>query len=195
MKQPTATANEASEKPAPFNSSVPASPASTFVWDPTRHAIPDEFGLCEPAPGIVTLPRCEVPSSHNNRKNMSATTKLFKKQKETAQPKQPLTAVGIYAAVVKSVAVTTKQGTEEAEHVRVDFALDGGNEFIVRIYPAKVEGRSPLVRDAKTIRGHGLTREEEADGFDPAVLVGGPARSSWPIGRTSRARRRPRSAW
>ena len=96
----------------------------------------------------------------------------MKKQKPAAESIQPLTPQGIYAAVVKSVAVTTKQGTEEPEQVQVEFALNGVSDPIVRSYPAKVEGRSPLVRDSKTIRGHGFTRDEDADGFDPAVLVG-----------------------
>ena len=47
---------------------------------------------------------------------------------------------------------------------------------IKRTYPAHVEGRSPLRRDAKTIRGHGITRDEELQGFNPEVLTGGRCR-------------------
>lgn len=78
----------------------------------------------------------------------------------------------MYAATVNSVVVKTKDGTQEPLNVEVSFALTGVVEPITRSYPAKIEGRSPLLQDAKTILGRPLTREEEAEGFDPSILAG-----------------------
>ena len=98
---------------------------------------------------------------------------LFKKAvKATEVQTAPLLCEGTYAAVVHTVMVKTKEGTTEPVAVTVNFALNGHEQNIERDYPPKIEGRSPLLRDSKILLGRPLTRDEEADGFDPGILAG-----------------------
>ncbi|NDE98655.1 MAG: hypothetical protein EB034_10310 [Verrucomicrobia bacterium] len=101
---------------------------------------------------------------------------IIKIKSTTKSQQTNLTPEGIYAAVVHKVTDKHKAGTDEAPEVEIEYALSGVSDPIKRTYPAHVEGRSPLRRDAKTIRGHGITRDEELQGFNPEVLTGGRCR-------------------
>lgn len=125
--------------------------------------------LSEPASGIVTRPRCEVRWSH---KRESKSMKLHKTKKVTNS--EPITPDGEYPATVKSVAERDSDGQLE---VVVEYSVVGVPNPSPRIYPATIEGRSPLWRDSKAILGRTLlTSEEDENGFDPAILTGRPCR-------------------
>ena len=52
----------------------------------------------------------------------------------------------------------------------VEFTLNELNQQVTRMYPAKMKGRSPLFRDAKSILRPGPSPDELEQGFDPAIL-------------------------
>ena len=94
-------------------------------------------------------------------------------RKKKEQKKAVLTPQGTYTAVVKAVTFKAKkEGTEGPGTVELEFTLNEVNQHVTRAYPAKLEGRSPLLRDYKSIVNRGLTREEDEQGFDPAILEG-----------------------
>jgi hypothetical protein len=107
------------------------------------------------------------------RKPKMSTKLMFNKQKRAA-----LTPEGVYAASVTAISVIPKKGTEEPETIEVRFALNALNQHVTRPYPAKLGGRSPLLRDAKIILGRNQTRDEEEHGFDLDVLKDRPCRLS-----------------
>ncbi len=92
--------------------------------------------------------------------------------KKNGSPTSPLTPEGIYDAVVHKVTGKEGDGKDVQPEVVVEFGLKGVTEPLNRAYPAKMQGRSPLLRDSKIILGRGLTREEENEGFDPSILEG-----------------------
>lgn len=96
------------------------------------------------------------------------------KRNKKQQPQQVvLTPQGTYTAVVKAVTFKPqKEGTEGPGTVELEFTLNELNQPVTRAYPAKLEGRSPLLRDYKSIVNRGLTREEDEQGFDPSILEG-----------------------
>ena len=87
-----------------------------------------------------------------------------------------LTPQGLYAALVTNVSVNPKKGTEEPETIEVQFTLNELNQQVTRMYPAKMKGRSPLFRDAKSILRRGPSPEELEQGFDPDILKNKPCR-------------------
>lgn len=87
------------------------------------------------------------------------------------QPKRAvLTPQGVYAALVTKVTVNSKEGTNDPETVEVQFTLNELNQQVTRTYPAKMKGRSPLFRDAKSILRRGPTADELEQGFEPGIL-------------------------
>lgn len=94
--------------------------------------------------------------------------KLHKAKKVTNS--EPITPDGERDATVKSV---TEKDNEGQLEVVVEYSVVGVPEPSPRIYPATIEGRSPLWRDAKAILGRTLlTSEEDENGFDPTILTG-----------------------
>ena len=97
---------------------------------------------------------------------------IIKISKTSKSQSATLTPEGVYAAVVNKVSDKPGDGIKTQPEVVVEFNLTGVAEPLSRAYPATMQGRSPLLRDCKTILGRGLNREEENDGFDPVVLAG-----------------------
>ena len=107
-------------------------------------------------------------ASEINSKHMNIIIKNNSKSKQST-----LTPEGIYAAVVHKVTDKNNAETGKPAAVEIEYALTGVTDPIKRTYPADVEGRSPLKRDAKTLRGHGFTHDEVLQSsFNPEVLTG-----------------------
>lgn len=163
MQQPTTEARNQSQ-PAAFlvGSAVDASLSNLY-------------------PGLLTDPLAWV-----NKQNSGLAPRIFLqgvvgkeranmllKRKNKQQQKAVLTPQGTYTAVVKAVTPKPqKEGTEGPGTVELEFTLNELNQSVCRTYPAKIEGRSPLLRDSKIILRRGLRPEEEEQGFDPAILMG-----------------------
>ena len=111
--------------------------------------------------GIVALPSVKCSG---------VTIKTMKLHRTKKASTATLTPEGAYTATVTMVTCKAKEGTEAPETVELQFTLNEVNQHITRPYPAKIEGRSPLLRDAKVILGRDLTREEDEEGFDPVIL-------------------------
>lgn len=163
MQQPTKTARNQSQ-PAAFlvGSVVGASLSNLYpglLTDPLAWVIQQNSGLAPRTflQGVVGKERANM---------------LLTRNKKTKQ-RAVLTPQGPYTAVVKSVTFKAKkEGTEGPGTVELEFTLNELNQHVTRAYPAKLEGRSPLLRDYKSIVNRGLTREEDEQGFDPAILEG-----------------------
>ena len=91
---------------------------------------------------------------------------------ENKTTKSLLVPEGLYAAVVKTVMVNTKEGTQEPVSVVVGFEVLGHKDPVTRSYPPRLGGRSPLLSDSLNILRRGLTLDEKNEGIDPELLVG-----------------------
>lgn len=164
MQQPTKTARNQSQ-PAAFliGSAVDASLNNLYpglLTDPLAWVIQQNSGL---APRTKLQGVCSVVKE---RTHMVITRN--KKQ----QQKAVLTPEGTYTAVVKTATFQPqKEGTEGPGTVVLEFTLNGLNQHVTRVYPAKLDGRSPLLRDYKSIN-RGLSPKEDQEGFDTVVLEG-----------------------
>lgn len=163
MQQPTTEARNQSQ-PAAFlvGSAVDASLSNLYpglLTDPLAWVIQQHSGLA---------PRILLQGVVGKERTIMVIQRKKKEQKRAV-----LTPQGAYTAVVKSVTFkATKEGTEGPGTVELEFTLNELNQHVTRAYPAKLEGRSPLLRDYKSIVNRGLTREEDEQGFDPAILEG-----------------------
>ncbi len=93
-------------------------------------------------------------------------------RKKQSKQRAVLTPQGTYTAVVKAVTFKAKkEGTEGPGTVELEFTLKEVDQHVTRAYPAKLDGRSPLLRDYKSIV-RGLSPKEDEEGFDPIVLEG-----------------------
>ena len=164
MQQPTTEATSGNEQAAPRSPSTVTASLNSPHPGPYTSTHPEVSVKSEPEPG--TENRHGVPNSRLINKTMSS--KLM-----FSQPKRAvLTPEGVYAASVTKVAVNSKEGTEAPVTVELEFTLTGLNQSVCRTYPAKMKGRSPLFRDAKSILRRGPKPEELEQGFDPAILKG-----------------------
>ena len=169
MQQPTKTARRQSQ-PAAFliGSGVDASLSNLYPgpYTSTRSRmvqLNSELATEDAGPSVVKFGQTRV--SHMS-------TKLVFNQPKRAV----LTPQGLYAALVTNVSVNPKKGTEEPETIEVQFTLNELNQQVTRMYPAKMKGRSPLFRDAKSILRRGPSPEELEQGFDPDILKNKPCR-------------------
>jgi len=170
MQQPTTEANEGHQPTA--LSFLPNSRASvsSFPWDSHPTRLPRASTNSRSSLGIVALPGvCQMQGATERQSNhMIITIKNSSKSKQST-----LTPEGIYAAVVHKVTDKSNAETGKPAAVEIEYALEGVTDPIKRTYPADVDGRSPLKRDAKTLRGHGFTHDEVLQSsFNPAVLTG-----------------------
>ena len=102
---------------------------------------------------------------------------ITRKHKHKHNHNAVLTPQGTYTAVVKTVTFKAKkEGTNGSDMVELEFTLKELNQHVTRAYPAKLEGRSPFLRDYKSIVNRGLLPKEEEEGVDPSHLVGNPCR-------------------
>ncbi|NBR88058.1 MAG: hypothetical protein EBT61_21645 [Verrucomicrobia bacterium] len=98
---------------------------------------------------------------------------IIKIKNNSKSEQAKLTPEGIYAAVVHKVTEKNNAAAGKPNEVEIEYALTGVSDPIKRTYPADVDGRSPLKRDAKTLRGHGFTHDEVLQSsFNPEVLTG-----------------------
>ena len=163
-QQPTTEATCRNEQAAPRSSSLVDASLSIFHPGPYTSTHPEVIVSSELALRTQLQGDCRAVTKS---KHMVITRK--KKQQQQAV----LTPQGTYTAVVKTATFKPqKEGTEGPGTVEVEFTLHELNQHITRVYPAKIEGRSPLLRDSKIILQRGLRPEEEEQGFDPAILVG-----------------------
>ena len=163
MQKPTTEARNQSQ-PAAFlvGSAVDASLSNLYPgpYTSTRSRmvqLNSELATEDAGPSVVKFGQTRV--SHMS-------TKLVFNQPKRAV----LTPQGLYAALVTKVTVNPKKGTNDPETVEVQFTLNELNQQVTRMYPAKMKGRSPLFRDAKSILRRGPSPDELEQGFDPAIL-------------------------
>lgn len=160
MKQPTATANEASEKSAPFTSSVPASSQR-----------PLHPGLLNDLLARVDLTKQRIKTvankttvSVNSKKHMKIVTNITNKQ-------VALMPEGTYAAVVKAIDEVEKLLKDgDKPELKIAFTVAGAVEPMAKKYPASMGERSPLKREAQAILGRNLS-VPELQSFDTDQLL------------------------
>lgn len=162
MQQPTTEANEENRQAALRSGSALDASLNNFHPGSYTSTHPvvisnSELATGDAGPSVVKFSSARV--SHMS-------TKLVFNQPKRAV----LTPQGVYAALVTKVTVNSKEGTNEPETVEVQFTLNELNQQVTRTYPAKMKGRSPLFRDAKSILRRGPTVDELEQGFEPGIL-------------------------
>lgn len=164
MQQPTTEARNQSQ-PAAFlvGSAVDASLNNLYpglLTDPLAWVMQQNSGL---APRTFLRGVCSA---------VKVRTHMVITRNKKQQQKAVLTPEGTYTAVVKTATFKPqKEGTEGPGTVELEFTLKELDQHVTRVYPAKLEGRSPLLRDYKSIN-RGLSPKEDEEGFDTVVLEG-----------------------
>lgn len=164
MQQPTTEASSGNEQAAPRSPSTVTASLSSPHPGPYTSTHPEVSFRSEPEPG--------TENRHGDRNNKSTHTTMNTKLMFSSPKRAVLTPEGVYAALVTKVSVNSKEGTEAPVTVELEFTLTGLNQSVCRTYPAKMKGRSPLFRDAKSILRRGPSPEELEQGFDPDILKG-----------------------
>lgn len=162
MQQPTTEARNQSQPAAFLIGSVQPTSLSHFRPGSYTSTHPEVISNSEPATGDAGP---SVVKCSQARVTHMSTRLVFNQPKRAV-----LTPQGVYAALVTKVTVNSKEGTNDPETVEVQFTLNELNQQVTRTYPAKMKGRSPLFRDAKSILRRGPTADELEQGFEPGIL-------------------------